>query len=67
MKKQQTPDLFIGRDEELQWLKQAWSDVKSGQPRFCVLRGHSGFGKTKIVQKFYSWLSSDDNEDPDRY
>ncbi len=67
MTQQQWNHLFIGREKELAWLQQAWADVKSGQARFCVLNGHSGFGKTKIVQAFYSWLSSDTTEDPDQY
>ncbi len=59
--------IFVGREQELNWLQQTWAEVKKGQPRLCVLRGESGFGKTKIIQKFYSWLSRPENEDPSEY
>ena len=55
---------FIGRERELNWLKLAWTQARSGNPQVCVLRGESGFGKTRIVQAFYSWLSSDPEHDP---
>ncbi|SEN50549.1 tetratricopeptide repeat protein [Nitrosomonas marina] len=59
--------VFIGREEELQWLQDKWNLAKKGRPQLCVLRGESGFGKTKIIQKFYSWLSSSKGEDPKHY
>lgn len=58
---------FIGRERELSWLKVAWTQARRGRPRVCVLRGESGFGKTRIVQAFYSWLSSDRAQDPQGY
>jgi hypothetical protein len=58
---------FIGRDEELRWLKGAWAQARKGQPKLRVLRGESGFGKTRIVQAFYSWLSTDPEQDPQGY
>lgn len=64
---QEWSDLFIGRESELEWLKSAWKDVKLGEPRLRVLRGESGLGKTRILQKFYSWLSHDEAEDPEKY
>ncbi len=60
-------ELFIGRDNELLWLRRLWTETKSGEPRFCVLRGESGFGKTKIIQKFYSELSRSSLDDPNHY
>ena len=59
--------LFISRNKELKRLKRLWTDVKSGEPRMCVLRGESGFGKTKIIQKFYSEISSSPLDDPKHY
>ncbi len=58
---------FIGRERELNWLKVAWALARRGSPQLCVLRGESGFGKTRIVQAFYSWLSSKKEQDPDGY
>jgi tetratricopeptide (TPR) repeat protein len=56
---------FIGREHELSWLKVAWTQARRGRPQLCVLRGESGFGKTRIVQAFYSWLSG--SQDPQGY
>ncbi|MDO9461366.1 MAG: tetratricopeptide repeat protein [Alphaproteobacteria bacterium] len=64
---QEWSELFIGRESELEWLKSAWKDVKLGEPRLRVLRGESGLGKTQILQKFYSWLSHHEAEDPEKY
>ena len=61
------PDKFIGRGQELEKLRLAWSRAREGKPQVCVLRGESGFGKTRIVQAFYSWLSSDPAQDPNGY
>ena len=58
---------FIGREHEINWLKAAWIQVCQGKSQVCVLRGESGFGKTRIVQAFYSWLSSDRDQDPQGY
>ena len=60
-------ELFIGREKDLLWLRRLWTEAKSGEPRFCVLRGESGFGKTKIIQKFYSELSTSPIDDPNHY
>jgi hypothetical protein len=60
-------DLCVGRDKEKQVLRDTWQQVKEGKPGFIVLRGESGFGKTRIVQDFYTWLSQSSNEDPHNY
>lgn len=61
-------EIFLGREEELAWLKQNWQEVyENSGTRICVLRGESGFGKTRIIQKFYSWLSQSDTFDPEGY
>lgn len=60
-------DLCVGRENEKQTLRDTWQRVKNGEPGFIVLRGESGYGKTRILQDFYSWLSASDQEDPDQY
>lgn len=55
--------LFLGRKEELQWLQDAWDSAVQGNPQIRVLTAESGYGKTKIAQAFYSWLST--ARDPD--
>ncbi len=54
--------LFVSREDELAWLQAAWYEAKAGRPQFRVLLGESGLGKTRLVQEFYRWLSSE--EDP---
>lgn len=59
-------DVFCGRDTEVNVLKQAWEKVISGgKPQSVALVAESGLGKTRIVQEFYNWLSTnvDDPEE----
>mgnify|MGYP003390119322 CR=1 FL=1 len=53
--------LFVGREQELQWLIDAWKLAKAGQPQFLVLLAESGLGKTRLVQEFYRCLSKHDD------
>jgi len=55
---------FVGRGEELAFLRDAWDDAKGGSPRLVVLLGESGLGKTRLAQEFYRAISSDPEEDP---
>jgi len=48
---------MVGREKELIVLRSAWGQALAEGPQLCVLRGESGFGKTRLVQAFYSWLS----------
>jgi hypothetical protein len=59
--------MFVGRDEELSWLQEAWERVAAGEPQMSVLRGESGLGKTRIVQALYAWLVRRDGADPHGY
>ncbi len=56
---------FLGRGADLDKLKQAWAKAQSGDPQLYVLLAESGIGKTRLVQEFYHWLST--NHDPDGY
>lgn len=48
---------FCGRNEQLDALRGAWQEVRSGDgPRAAVILGESGLGKTRLVQEFYAWL-----------
>ena len=53
--------LFVGRQAELERLQLAWRKAKSGDAQFVVLLAETGMGKTRLVQRFYDWLS--ENED----
>lgn len=50
---------FVGREAELTTLRNAWADIIVGDPRFLVLVGHAGCGKTRLLQAFYAWLSTE--------
>jgi len=56
---------FLGRQKELNWLRQAWEQAVQGKPQIRILTAESGYGKTALAQAFYGWLSSD--YDPDHY
>lgn len=57
--------LFLGREGELQWLQDAWQATLEDGPQMRILTAESGYGKTKIAQAFYSWLST--KCDPEDY
>ena len=42
------PD-FVGRTDELDWLRQAYVDAQNGRGNFCIVRGESGVGKSRLI------------------
>lgn len=53
---------FVGRDDDLDILRGAWEEAKSGEPRVVALVAESGFGKTRLAQEFFNYLSvAEDN------
>ncbi len=51
--------VFCGRDQELQRLRREWvSTVEHDLPTVVVLLADNGLGKTRLVQEFYGWLST---------
>lgn len=58
--------MFLPRDKELDVLKQAWAEAKTGCPQVVTLLAESGFGKTRIAQEFYNHLSKTE-DGPDGY
>ena len=53
--------MFVGRESELAALKGIWSKAKTGEPQLAVILAESGFGKTRLAQEFYNWLSVTDD------
>ena len=43
---------FIGRDHELQALREAWASAREGTPLLVYLTGPAGIGKTSAVDRF---------------
>jgi len=43
---------FVGRIRELEWLRQCWERVRTGQRRLVLLTGEPGIGKTRLAAEF---------------
>ena len=54
--------LFVGREQELTRLISAYDKAVSGCVQVVPIVAESGFGKTRLAQEFYNWLSV--NRDP---
>jgi len=65
MSKQPWHDIFVGREEELDFLKDTWYKVKDNKPQFVTFTAETGIGKTCLIQQFYQWLNQ--QEDPNDY
>lgn len=48
--------IMVGRDAELETLREAWQQALTGRPRGVVIRGEAGIGKTRLVQELRSVL-----------
>jgi class 3 adenylate cyclase len=50
---------FVGRDQEMQKLEQAYQRVEDEkESRLVTILGDAGVGKTRIVREFWEWLGS---------
>ena len=61
---------FCGRDLEMTLLQRAFDRLSAPEPKpeLMVILGESGLGKTRLVQQFYSWLSTQrDAPEPEGY
>jgi tetratricopeptide (TPR) repeat protein/GTPase SAR1 family protein len=54
---------FIGRENEMKALQDAWLRISSGSTSIFVVRGDSGVGKTRLIQQFYSWMSTKNDDE----
>lgn len=53
---------FIGRDSELEILKNHWETAREGRPQVINLIADTGVGKTRLVHSFYEWLSAQQSD-----
>lgn len=52
----ETPSLaLVGRTAEWERLTQAWLAGRRGPPRFLLVSGVAGIGKTRLVEEFVRW------------
>ena len=50
---------FVGRDQEMQTLEQAYQRVEEErESRLVTILGDAGVGKTRVVREFWEWLGS---------
>jgi AAA ATPase domain len=47
----ETDSLFVGRERELEVLTAGLRDARTGRPRFLVVTGDAGIGKTRTVEE----------------
>lgn len=43
---------FVGRDDEMATLRQAYRDCRNGQTTIALIHGESGLGKSELVRQF---------------
>ncbi|HYI47176.1 MAG TPA: hypothetical protein VEX35_01815 [Allosphingosinicella sp.] len=58
-------NILIQRDSEMAQLQQCWWRAKAGEPMVAAIVAESGFGKTRLCQEFFGWLSThEDGAEP---
>ncbi len=50
---------FFGRDQELKALQSIWKQARDCKPQVVNYIADTGVGKTRLIQAFYEWLSTD--------
>ncbi len=51
-----TPTL-IGRKQEWEALQEVWHAASAGEPRFVLVTGEAGIGKSRLAEEFLLWAS----------
>src|SRR5437764_5943489 len=51
-----TPAL-IGRKQEWEALQEVWHAASTGEPRFVLVTGEAGIGKSRLAEEFLLWVS----------
>ncbi|TMD57718.1 MAG: 6-hydroxy-D-nicotine oxidase, partial [Chloroflexi bacterium] len=51
-----TPTL-IGRKQEWEALQEVWHVASTGEPRFVLVTGEAGIGKSRLAEEFLLWAS----------
>jgi predicted ATPase len=46
---------FVGRRHEWEQLQTAWQQASSGKPRFALLTGEAGIGKSRLAEELLTW------------
>lgn len=48
---------LVGREKEWWTLLDSWDKAANGSVHFCLIRGESGIGKTRLAQELLAWVS----------
>ena len=46
---------LIGREQEWKALQKVWHAVNTGEPRFVLVMGEAGIGKSRLAEEFLQW------------
>lgn len=47
---------IVGRDAESERLRHTWAETAGGRPRFALITGEAGIGKTRLAEEFLVWI-----------
>ncbi len=48
---------LIGRKQEWESLQEVWHAARAGEPRFVLVTGEAGIGKSRLAEEFLLWAS----------
>ena len=48
---------FVGRQREWEQVQAAWQRASSGEPRFVLVSGEAGIGKSRLAEELLAWAS----------
>ncbi|HEV7215902.1 MAG TPA: AAA family ATPase, partial [Chloroflexota bacterium] len=48
---------FIGRQREWEKLRTAWQHANAGEPRFALVSGEAGIGKSRLAEELLAWAA----------
>ena len=55
--------VFVGRDTELERLRQAYEQaITEGRPQLLAIVGDAGVGKTRLVRELWGWLAEQESQ-----
>jgi predicted ATPase/DNA-binding SARP family transcriptional activator len=51
------PPTLVGRKQEWEALQAVWQAASTGEPRFVLVTGEAGMGKSRLAEDFLQWAS----------
>lgn len=48
---------LVGRQREWERLQEIWQQASAGMPRFALLTGEAGIGKTRVAEELLTWAA----------